>query len=104
MTAFDGNKSEDIPARLGERVVIHVEGAGTTGYEWHLEPDEGATVVDHRIEPDGESFGAAGTESFIVELTAPHDTDLLLTLKAPWEEEPAEVHTVHLSYSGGEDD
>ena len=102
MKTYDESQGKDVPARLGERVVIHVEGAGTTGYQWHLEPQDGAALVDHRIEADQESFGAAGSEAFVVELTAPHDTDLRLTLKAPWEEQPAEVRTVHLRYSGGD--
>ena len=92
-------EQKDIPAYKGVPIVLQVAGSGTTGYLWEVEAEAGSVRIhDHRIAADEESFGAAGTESFVVELLENHDAELRFILKAPWEEQPAEVHTVTLRH------
>ena len=87
----------DIEAHKCEPVEIKVTGSGTTGYLWNIEADqERVKIIDHKLEPSDESFGASGEESFVLEPLAEGETKVRFTLTAPWEAEPAEVHVINL--------
>ncbi len=86
-----------IVAPVREPIEVKVKGYGTTGYLWNIEVNANRVrVVDHKFEADLTAFGAGGKESFILEPLAKGETEVTFTLSAPWEDEPVEVHVIHL--------
>jgi predicted secreted protein len=74
---------------------LEVPGANTTGYLWQIKTDSSAVeIVGHEIVPDDQSFGGAGVERFFLKPPRTGDASLHLELKAPWESEAAQVHSV----------
>ena len=88
----------NIVAGFRDLLNIQVEGHGATGYLWDIEYDtDRVRVIEHNFIPNQSAFGAGGKESFVLEPVATGDTDIKFVLSAPWEEEPAEVHTIKLT-------
>lgn len=86
-----------IVAHVREPIEVKVKGYGATGYMWKVAVNASKIrVLDHKFEPDLTAFGAGGKESFILEPLARGETEVKFTLAAPWEDEPAEVHVIHL--------
>lgn len=86
-----------IVARAREPIEVKVKGYGATGYMWKVAVNANKVrVVDHKFQPDLTAFGAGGKESFILEPLTRGETEVKFTLAAPWEDEPAEVHVIHL--------
>ena len=80
-----------------EPIEVKVKGYGATGYMWNVEANaDQVRVVDHKLEPDLSAFGASGEESFILEPLVEGESEVTFTLAAPWENEPAKVHVLHL--------
>jgi|HubBroStandDraft_6_1064221.scaffolds.fasta_scaffold1495188_2 predicted secreted protein len=94
-----------IHTRVGEPVEVKVAGTGTTGYLWRVNADPSKVrVVSHRNEPDPESFGGAGEEAFVLEAVEEGGAPVTFSLETPWDQKPAEVHTVMLDSRVGSGD
>ena len=95
------NLSEEvIHVHVGEPVEIAVRSGGANGYAWSVRCDPSTVdVVEHKRQPDRESFGGRGSESFVVQLTEKGRAELEFTLRAPWESEPEERHELVLDGS-----
>jgi predicted secreted protein len=90
-----------ISTDLDDVLEIEMQGRGATGYQWDVEMDSDVADVNHHVEPDMAAFGAAGTEYFTITPQRRGHTNLRFTLKAPWEDTPAEVRTIRLDINGG---
>ncbi len=102
MTTVKVESDQNVEIKSGDSVTLEVPGAATTGHLWELKADPGAVeVLDHKIVPDEKSFGGAGTERFTVKPLKEGDALITLQLRAPWESEPAESHSVHI-FSGAD--
>ncbi|ESX24444.1 protease inhibitor I42 family protein [Mesorhizobium sp. LSJC264A00] len=91
------NAKQELRVKGGEKVAIELEGAGTTGYAWEVAKQAPELeVIGHSVEPNLESFGAAGTDRFVVRADSLGSHDIELTLKAPWESAPVKRLTVKI--------
>ena len=97
MTVVKIEDAQDIQARPGEAITLEVPSANTTGYLWQLNANpEAVEVVGHEVIADEENFGGAGIERFTVRPLRGGDVTVHFELKAPWENDPAEVREVRV--------
>ncbi|HYP08300.1 MAG TPA: protease inhibitor I42 family protein [Bryobacteraceae bacterium] len=87
-----------IRAHVGEPIEITVTGAGTTGYLWQVDTEhDKVRILRHQVNPNHESFGGMGEESFVLEPLRAGDSQVTFRLQRPWDGNTAEEHTLRLT-------
>jgi len=93
--------------RIGDQLVVALEGNPTTGYTWAVEAmDENILqqVEDADFLPDSDAIGAGGKLVMHFRAMATGQTTLRLVYHRPWEEdvEPLKTFTVNIAVRSGE--
>lgn len=86
-----------IYASVGEPIEIEVRSGGANGYVWTIAYDTSAvSLIEHKRQPNKQTFGGSGKESFVIQLNQRARVAIELTLKAPWEDAAEEQHQLLL--------
>ncbi len=97
----DGDSGSQISLRLGQSLVVRLEGNPSTGYTWEVaEVDESVLRQVGEIEFEAESdlAGAPGIQTLRFEAVASGETTLELVYHRPWETEaPLETFSVDVT-------
>ena len=105
VTSGDANK--EIAAKVGEIIVIELDGNATTGYSWSEQPGRSDSVLESqgseykpREMPVG-MVGGPGKSYFRYLVKAPGKTELVFGYARPWEKDtpPAQLFNVKISAS-----
>lgn len=83
---LDDERAQALSVSANEQVALEIDGAGTTGYLWELaQKSPNLEVLEHKIEPNLQAFGAAGFDRFVVRAMQPGTVRIVFSLRAPWE-------------------
>ena len=103
VTSGDANK--EIKAKVGEIIVIEIEGNATTGYVWNEMPGRSDSVLESQgHEYKAQDFqtgmvGVGGKAFFRYLVKAPGKTEIVLGYARPWEKEtpPEQLFNVKIN-------
>lgn len=89
---------DDIAARVGRTFTVRLSSNPSTGYAWHLTPDEHVDVVDETFESSAAEgmVGSGGTQVFTLRARQVGRTTLTFVHRRAWERDlpPLQVETV----------
>jgi len=89
---------QSVRVDANEQVTLEIAGAATTGYLWEVSLKSPAVeLLEHRFQPNLESFGGAGLDRFVVRASKPGVQKLILALRAPWEREAIKEFELELN-------
>ena len=100
----DGDANKEVKAKVGEIIVIEIEGNATTGYTWSEMPGRSDSVLEFqgqeyktRDYPIG-MVGVGGKAFFRYLVKAPGRTEIVLGYSRPWEKDrpPAQMFNVKI--------
>lgn len=82
---------EEVTASTGDRIVIQVPENAAAGYRWVVDQVPGmlALASDEDLPPTSTRPGAGGERRIALDVRAVGAGEVVLSLKRPWEGEPA---------------
>jgi predicted secreted protein len=95
----ESDADQPIALSKDETFGMELEESPTTGYRWHLEPEDpdAIQVLASDFRPSGSGVGAAGRRSFQIKVTKAGDYHLKCLLQRAWDPaNPVRSHTFRL--------
>jgi inhibitor of cysteine peptidase len=84
----DDGTPDDVMARVGDTFVVRLASNPTTGYSWHLAPDDHVEVAGEAFEGGsaGGTVGAGGVQVFTLRACRSGRVTLTFAHRRPWEQ------------------
>ena len=88
---------DDVTTKVGRPFTVRLGSNPSTGYAWHLSPDDHVEVVEETFEgPDGDRVGAGGTQVFTLRAVRTGKAMLTFVHRRAWERDTPPLQVQHV--------